>query len=461
MKITVCIRQGQDGEINPFDACAYEEALKIHNAEITLLSMGVPATKDFLLKLTRLGAANAVLLTDPAFAGADTLATAYTLSLAIRRLEPDLVFCGRQTLIGDTAQTAPMLAEMIDYHLITNAMSVACAQGRICCETRDEGTVCADLPALVTVERINTLRLPSIFSKIGTVETLTAADLGADLSRCGLAGSPTRVLESRENQSGKRKCTFIELHELPGIIRQSAAKAATRSDFVSGSSAKLKRIFTVGTAPLGFAQTISEDITVIDPASKEEIAAVIRQEKPNAVLWGSDSKSKRTAAQVAAMLGLGLCADCTSLETDGDTLFMVRPALSGSVIAKIKSLTRPAMATVRTTQSGFKDITVCVGYGAKEYVDQVTAFAGRLGADLAATRKAVDCDLMPYACQVGLTGKTVAPPVYIAVGVSGAIHHLVGMQKAGTVIAVNSDKNAPIFDYADFGLVLSDLSKLL
>ena len=83
MKIVVCIRQSVSGEINPFDACAYEAALKIPNAEITLLSMGPEKTYDFLLGLTRLGAKKAVLLSDKAFAGSDTLATSYTLSLAI------------------------------------------------------------------------------------------------------------------------------------------------------------------------------------------------------------------------------------------------------------------------------------------------------------------------------------------------------------------------------------------
>ena len=95
MKIVVCIRQSVSGEINPFDACAYEAALCLPDAEITLLSMAPLSAKDFLLKLTRLGAKKAILLNDRSFAGADTLATAYTLSLAIRKLNPDLILCGR------------------------------------------------------------------------------------------------------------------------------------------------------------------------------------------------------------------------------------------------------------------------------------------------------------------------------------------------------------------------------
>ena len=81
------------------------------------------------------------------------------------------------------------------------------------------------------------------------------------------------------------------------------------------------------------------------------------------------------------------------------------------------------------------------------------AFAEKYSAEMVTTRKAVDNDILPYNLQVGLTGKTVSPPVYIAIGISGAVHHTVGMQGAATVIAINPDKDAPIFDYADFGII--------
>ena len=219
MKIVVCIRQGLDGEISPFDACAYEAALQIADAEIVLLSMGAPTVSDFLLKLTRLGAGRAILLSDKAFAGADTLATAYALSLAIKKLSPDMVFCGRQTLIGDTAQTPVMLAQMLGYSLITNVMSIDRIDvNGIECTTRCEGISAVGFPALITVERINTLRLPRLRSKLGTIETWSAEVVGADMARCGLTGSPTRVLKTFENQSGKRKCTFISREKLEWAI---------------------------------------------------------------------------------------------------------------------------------------------------------------------------------------------------------------------------------------------------
>ena len=182
--------------------------------------------------------------------------------------------------------------------------------------------------------------------------------------------------------------------------------------------------------------------------------AAIQEQKPDAVLFGSDVYGKRIAATVAARLDLGLCADCTSLDTDGERLYMIRPALSGSVIAKIKSVTKPALATVRTESNTAGDVVLCIGYGAKDRFEEYRRLAESLGAELAATRKAVDNGILPYRCQVGLTGKTVSPAVYIAVGVSGAVHHIVGMQRAGTVIAINSDPHAPIFEYADYGILV-------
>lgn len=458
MKIVVCIRQGLDGEISPFDACAYEAALEIKGAEITLLSMGPARVKDFLLKLTRLGAARAVLLSDKAFAGADTLATAYVLSLAIKKLQPDLVFCGRQTLVGDTAQTGPMLSALAEMALITKVMRIDGITDKITCTTRAEGVQEAALPALLTIERINTLRLPRLTSKPGEVEVWSAADIGANNEKCGLAGSPTRVLETFENEHGKRKCKFISKDALGRAIDEGLKRNNQKANIAHSSDIKLPNVCIVGGAPREFAETISDDITVLPLTTAKILTEEITKRQPNAVLWGSDTESKRLAALVAAKLQLGLCADCTALQTDGQELVMYRPALSGSIIAKIKSRTKPAMATVRTTQNS-SDIVVAAGYGVKDSIEAVAAFAKSINVDLAASRKAVDHNLLPYSMQVGLTGKTISPPVYIAIGISGAVHHIAGMQRAGTVIAINPDPNAPIFQYADYG-ILEEFSSL-
>lgn len=452
MKIVVCIRQSANGDINPFDASAYETALKIKGAEITLLSMGPEKTAAFLKNLTRLGAKAAVLLTDKAFAGADTLATSYTLSLAIKRINPDLIICGRQSVDGDTGQVGPSLSINTGYKLLTNIMSVVSCEEKFVGINRSGETVSSDFPLLITVEKSLNLRLPSILSKTCEVTVLGAYDLNADLSRCGLAGSPTRVIKTFENDQDRRHCKFITPSELKNAINDGLNKGAKKI-VPKSSEKKLKNVWIVGESPRETAKTVSESITVISIDAPEKMAALIENGKPDAVLWGSDPISKGVAPQVAALLKTGLCADCTALETDGETLFMYRPACSGNIIAKICCETLPPMATVRTAEDIGKNIVIGIGFGAKESIPEIKEIAEKLGAEIVATRKMVDNDYLPYELQVGLTGKSVNPDVYIALGISGAVHHIAGMRQSGTVIAVNPDRDAPIFDYSDYGVV--------
>ena len=452
MKIVVCVKQSADGEINPFDASAYETALGIDGAEITLLSMGPEKTAPFLESLTRLGAKNAVLLCDRAFAGADTLATSYALYLAIKRLCPGFVFCGRQSVDGDTGQVGPSLAVRLEFSLVTNVMSLKNTENGLSYTDRSGNGGNISAPAVITLEKSRKLRLPSIRSKIKPVETLSANDINADISLCGLKGSPTRVLKTFENDSDRRSCTFIPGDKLMWAIDEGLKKGRQKIK-PAESASKLKNVWCVGSSPIEFAKTVGENITVIDPDTPEKTADKIRSGHPDAVLWGSDIKSKVLAPQVAALLNTGLCADCTALETDGETLYMYRPACSGNIIAKIKCETKPPMATVRTAEEEQNKIIIGIGYGAREHIAELLSFAEKINAGIAATRKMVDSDYLPYELQVGLTGKTVNPDVYIAVGISGAVHHIAGIKQSGTVIAINSDKDAPIFKYADYAIV--------
>lgn len=467
MRIVVCVKQTVSGEINPFDACAYEAALRIPNAEVILLSMGPEKSKDFLFGLTRLGAKQAYLLCDRAFAGADTLATSYVLSLAVKRLEPDLVICGRQTIDGDTGQTGPSLSVQAGLSLVTNVMKIVSTEGVITCQTRMAGEQTVSYPALITVERINQLRLPSIRSKCTEVVVWNTEDLEADVSKCGLKGSPTKVMASFQNEEGKRRCQFVDATMLDVLVEEGLKKEKERILPSQHVGAKLKNVWIVGEKCREMAETISDDIRVFDRHEAESqgddfamgFVKQIRREEPTAVLWDSDAWSKRMAPRVAAMLQTGLCADCTALETDGEHLYMYRPAFSGNIIAKIGCVTKPQMATVRTMTDGIADIICAMGKGAKaaqslieDYVDKQNMEGGSRW-DTAASRLAVDSEMFPYEKQVGMTGKTVSPPVYIAVGISGAVHHIAGMKQSGTVIAINSDRKASIFDYADYGIV--------
>ena len=471
MKIVVCVKQTAAGELNPFDACAYEAALQIRGAEVILLSMGPERTHDLLLNLTRLGAREAYHLCDKAFAGGDTLATAYVLSLALKKLHPDLVICGRQTIDGDTAQTGPALSIMANMELVCNVMRILHTEGHLACETRDGVIGKVSYPALITVERINNLRLPSIRAKKGSVIRWDAKDLNADIERCGFKGSPTKVIASFQNEDGIRTCKYIKAGQLMESVEAGLAKEKNRQQPVKKSEKLLSGVWTVGEAPGTMGQGISDDLTVISKERfnnntprefAQSFAAYVKEHCPEVILWGSDSWSKEVAPQVAALLQTGLCADCTALETDGQKLYMYRPAFSGNIIAKIICSTKPAMATVRTLEKDGADIICSIGKGAKAVVMQLEQFVeeenskqslGEIKWELGASRGAVDGELQPYSRQVGITGKSVSPAVYIAAGISGAVHHIEGMKQSGTVIAINSDPHAPIFRYADYGIV--------
>ena len=446
MRIAVCVRQGLDGELNPFDASAYEIALSESGAEVIPVSMGVPKTADLLLHLTRLGASRAILLSDPIFAGSDTLATAYVLSRAMEKLKPDRILCGRKTLIGDTGQVPPMLAEMAGYEFLPDVLTVADGNA----VTR-EGNRNIPPRALLAAEKQAVLRLPSMLSRVGTVETWNAADIGADPVRCGLNGSPTRVLETRENTSGRRKCRILQLRDLPEILAEALRERREQST-PQGNGEKLPCVLSVGSEAMSFARTVCDNPQEIPLCSASELAEVIAQKKPDAVLFGNDPASRETAARLAAREKLGLCADCTAVTAENGRAVLYRPALSGSLIAKIVSETTPTLATVRCRTERSASLIVAAGYGVRKQLDAVRAMATRLGADFAVSRKLVDGGFAPYREQVGLTGKTVSPAVYLAVGISGAVHHLAGMDRSGTVIAVNPDPHAPIFDYADYGI---------
>ena len=458
MKIVVCVRQGIDGDLNPFDVSAYECALSVPNSDVILLSMGPLPVADLLKRLTRLGASRAILLSDPVFAGADTLATAYTLSLAIRKLAPDLILCGRQTLIGDTGQTGPMLAQLVGTSYVPEVLSL-CGDEWL---TRS-GKIKVKPPALLTVEKQAILRLPSLRSLEMIPEIWDAKILDADPSKCGFTGSPTRVLQTFENTAGRRKCRWILPEQFHEVLSLAESKEPFREKEPQLPSEDfLASVLCVEGTVLQDAKTVCTDPFVVPAQDAESLAGIIRQEKPDAVLFGNDVKSKELAARVAVILQTGLCADCTALACEEGRLVMYRPAASGRLIAKVGTQRKPAMATMKN-QSGTQGIlTVAAGYGVRQMLPEVMQFAKQLQADFAVSRKLVDQGYAPYSMQVGLTGKTVCPRVYLAIGISGAIHHIVGMDRSGTVIAVNPDPEAPVFQYADYGIQcgFSDLIKM-
>jgi len=201
------IREGVPSIINPFDTYAIEEALRLRErageGEVVVMSMGPPQVETALREALALGVDSAFLLTDRAFAGADTWATSMTLAAGIRKLgDVDVVLCGKQAIDGDTAQVGPGVACLLDIPQVAYVRKIDVDGGEALAERMmDDGydIVRAKLPCLFTVvKEINEPRLPSLKGKMkarkAEITMWGAADLDVDPAQIGLDGSPTRVI---------------------------------------------------------------------------------------------------------------------------------------------------------------------------------------------------------------------------------------------------------------------------
>ncbi len=201
------IRDGVPSIVNPYDMYAIEEALRLrekHGGKVTALTMGPPQAAEALKEAFSLGVDDAVLLSDRAFAGADTWATSYALSQCIKKIADfDLVIAGKQAIDGDTAQVGPETADMLGIPFVAYVRKIEQVRGgkMIAERLMDEGydVVETSLPALITVvKEINEPRVPSLKGKMKAkslkVTTWNAKDVGADDNKIGLKGSPTQVV---------------------------------------------------------------------------------------------------------------------------------------------------------------------------------------------------------------------------------------------------------------------------
>ena len=453
------------GELSPFDEAALETALRLRETvggRVIAVTMAPDSAADRMRALTRIGVDRAVLLSDAAFAGSDTAATSYVLSLAAKKLTDGgsfLILCGRQSMDGDTAQVGVSIAARLGIPSITNVMRVdSFSETAIACETR-MGSESVPLSALITVERIAKLRFASMRARAHEIERYDAAWLGADRRRIGQRGSPTKGLRSFESDKGRRFCKFLSADALAAKLCELADAPRAAHTAPEASENKLPTVYAVGSDVAAIASGIAEQVVMLERMTADRYVQLFAEKKPDVVLFPADLWGRRIAPEVATRLETGLCADCTQLETDGEHFYMYRPALGGSVTAKIECRTKPQMATVRTVEAS-SDIIFSCGLGVRNCLETARALADRLGAGMGASRGLVDAGLAPYEWQVGITGRTVSPKIYIAAGISGAVHHTAAIGTSDYIVGINPDKNAQIFDFCDFGFVgtLEDFS---
>ncbi|MGD0673109.1 MAG: FAD-binding protein [Candidatus Binatus sp.] len=587
LKIAVCIKQiplveeanfdaatrtiKRDGPnvISAFDLRAISLAVELknrHGAETIVVTMGPPQARDALVDALAMGMDRAVHLEDRAFAGADTLATARALALWLARGNFDLILLGKYSLDAETGQVGPEIAQLIGAAQITGARKLEIDGRTIRAEREsDEGfeEIEAAMPAVITcAERI----APPVKLKPGAseqaktrpIQSVRAAELGADPQEFGLAGSPTWVGDVRAVATPKTECKFIDstdaeraaaevisalgtigaLNPRAHVRRSigSARRASSRSrDLWIVCETDLEGRLTRGTLEMlsrgdelasrlggalvavGFGGAIArhagclasfgaDQVLLVEhpalasytpEATAEAVAKLVLTHAPWGILIGATERGRDWGPRLAARLSLGLTGDAIDIELDSERrMVALKPAFGGNIVASIYSKTFPQMATVRPgvlelaapSQARDAEIRIArpelsapksrlikahsildatiaplegaevvvgigMGVGGPDGVTKAAVFARVLGAAICATRRVTDNGWVPRQLQVGLTGKSIDPRLYIAIGVRGASNHTCGLKRADTIVAINNDADAPIFERANIGLV--------
>ena len=545
-------RDGLDLEMNPYCRRAVAQAVQLaieSGGSVTVFTLGPPSAEDVLREAIAWGIERGVemrgvLVSDPRFAGSDTLATATALAAAITREGPfDLILAGRNSVDADTGQVGPELAELLDLPFATGVRHLALTDGilDLRCE-HDDGWVQARvaLPAVIsTAERLidpckvdppGRAAVPA-----DRLHPLTADALGP--GPWGATASPTSVGAVRVHDTPRTRIAHPDLSVAEQVERALAILTergafdpepalAANVAVVGPPSSNATRVVAVVVEPmrevltrelLGVAGTLDaravaitteepdphalggwgadEIVWLRDPTVEEDVAAGItawaREHTPWAVLAPGTAWGREVASRTAAALSAGLTGDAVGLERDGHELVAWKPAFGGRLVAAIRASSPVQLATVRAgvlprpaprahqpsvteravaprgrvdvlarTRDDDLDVladahtVIGVGQGVdpSDY-PALDPLLAALGAELGATRKVTDQGWLPRARQIGITGRSIAPRLFISLGASGKFNHMVGVRGATTVLAINTSPDALVFDAADVGIV--------
>ena len=563
------VREGLALEMNAYCRRAVALGCEVAGSSggsMTVFTLGPPAAEDVLREAIAWGSANGltvdgVLVSDPAFAGSDTLATAKALAAALAHEGRfDLVLVGRNSVDADTGQVGPQLAQLLDLPFATGVREFELGDGavRVRLEHDDEwvdATVtlpallsCAerlidpckqppDARAAVPAERLRTLSAPELGpgpwgndaspTSVGDVRLL-------EVQRAGeiLAGPIEHqverlvaVLEDRGVLDPARPVDEVAPVAAPSgadgpviaVVVEPDRERLTRE--LLGAAVRLAarlpgRVAAIGPAVVGSQLGVwgAEDVVEVRGGStevigrrgdrpigeitEEDVAVGIARwasaARPWAILAPGTAWGREVASRVAATLGAGLTGDAVALTIEDSRLEALKPAFGGRLAAVVTADSAVQMATVRSgmlplpsprqpvgvreqqvvvesrgrvvihsrsrdDDSGLManaDAVIGIGQGvAPDRYDELRPLLELLGAEVGATRKVTDQGWLPRARQIGITGHSISPRLYIALGVGGKFNHTVGVRASGTIVAVNPDPNARIFEWVDIGLV--------
>ncbi len=552
-------REGLELEMNPYCRRAVSKACDLagtSGGEVVVFTLGPPSAEDTLREAIAWGLdrgveIRAVHVTDPAFAGSDTLATARALVAAVERDGPfDLLLFGRNSVDADTGQVGPEVAELLDLPFLTGVKELRLDGPRLeaACEHDDGMTRArASLPAVLSVaERLcEPCKVdPEERAAVdpGRITRRSAVELGA--GPWGQAGSPTCVGSVRVLEIARERCSLsgpvdaqvraavqmlhvrgalerrgsisvgtvamtgaggrpVAVLAEPGRDRETVELLGAAAGFAARIGGATVAVGAVPDAPDGpwlaadvlGGQGADGVMVFVGSTVEEDIAAAAadwaEEHEPWAFLAPSTAWGREVASRIAARLGAGLTGDAVGFDVEDGRLVAWKPAFGGRLVAAITASSPVQMATVRAgvlpaleprpvhasverrsiarrgrvevltrehdddlETLALADAVVGVGVGLEptDY-SRLDPLLEVLGAELGATRKVTDRGWLPRARQIGITGRSIAPLLYVAIGLSGKFNHTVGIRGAGTVLAINNDPDAFVHDHADVSII--------
>jgi electron transfer flavoprotein alpha subunit len=550
-------RIGLAVEINPYCRRAISKGVELARqtgGRCTILTLGPETAELALREAIAWGADRGVLITDPAFAGSDTLATAKALVAALRKEGPfDLILTGLNSVDADTGQVGPQVAELLQLPFAAGVRELTLQERRFDARLEHDDltlSVRIDMPCVLSAaERLCEPAKKSAeectLVPAAKIKRYTANDLGP--GPWGQEASPTRVGEIRPVSRPIRKRLRFDGTDAAQVRRAvelldswgafSATSKSVPSDRPRSASSHHQNLKPANLPSIGVileprrerwnrelcgeAAHLATEIgaatvaLVPEPLSAEtlggwgadqalivegvelaeELAGPVsrwaKQAIPGIILAPGTQWGREVAARVAAALGAGLTGDAVELDiSEGNRLVAWKPAFGGRLLAAVTATSTTQMATIRpgilplpplrkaaatllttrakragrlrllreersdaeTAWQG-KSVLIGIGQGVDfASYDRLEQLKAVLDAELVATRKVTDKGWLPRARQIGLTGRVIAPRLYVAIGISGRPYHSVGIQNAAFILAINRDPEAPIFDEADIAL---------